>query len=363
VNNENKIFTKRHSYSWVMVQSDCSATCGGGEAFDSQSCVFTGSSNPCKFFLLWPKDKTFNRNNDVQCKSLPSLAFHKEEVVAHALCPVTTPAQIQACNNQDCPPEWNPGPWSQCSKTCGRGIMKRDVSCKSVGTSILKIMPESLCNSGTKPEVQQTCVLGRCPKNERLQWVISAWSECSSTCGLGIRRREMQCIEKSIGGKLITFPLRRCRNLKKPSIDLEEVCHQGPCPMHPLYNRISGWYSSPWQQASQQLGVCFIRNLQCHEPAILISALLLRRKMILLVWTSLLGATWFLNTAFAIINFMANSAANHARGRTDLNILSFPESNVTQIIKEKGNFLTWSSNRSGKPYEESSRLDFENRME
>ncbi|ETE66023.1 A disintegrin and metalloproteinase with thrombospondin motifs 18, partial [Ophiophagus hannah] len=281
VNNENKIFTKRHSYSWVMVQSDCSATCGGGEAFDSQSCVFTGSFNPCKFFVLWPKDKTFNRNNDVQCKSLPSLscgggqqsrqiqcvqkkAFHKEEVVAHALCPVTTPAQIQACNNQDCPPEWNPGPWSQCSKTCGRGIMKRDVSCKSVGTSILKIVPESLCNSGTKPEVQQTCVLGRCPKNERLQWVISAWSECSSTCGLGIRRREMQCIEKSIGGKLITFPLRRCRNLKKPSIDLEEVCHQGPCPMHPLYNRISGWYSSPWQQCTVTCGGGVqTRSVQC----------------------------------------------------------------------------------------------------
>ncbi|KAL7978836.1 hypothetical protein Chor_013325, partial [Crotalus horridus] len=224
VNNENKILTKRHSYSWVMVQSDCSATCGGGEAFDSQSRVFTGSSNSCKFFILWPKDKTLNRNNDVQCKSLPSL----------------------------------------CSKTCGRGIMKREVSCKSVRASVLTIVPESLCNSETKPEMQQTCVLGRCPKNERLQWVISAWSECSATCGPGIRRREMQCIEKSIGGKLITFPLRRCRNLKKPSIDLEEVCQQGPCPMHPLYNRISGWYSSPWQQCTVTCGGGVqTRSVQC----------------------------------------------------------------------------------------------------
>ncbi|XP_039183491.1 A disintegrin and metalloproteinase with thrombospondin motifs 18 isoform X2 [Crotalus tigris] len=291
VNNENKIFTKRHSYSWVMVQSDCSATCGGGHLIAKAVCLqdhqtrvnssFCGprsklltetmmcNANPCPAY--WSVSEWSicsqscgggQQSRHIQC--VQKKAFHKEEVVAHALCPVTTPAQIQACNNQDCPPEWNPEPWSQCSKTCGRGIMKREVFCKSVRASILTIVPESLCNSETKPEMQQTCVLGRCPKNERLQWVISAWSECSATCGPGIRRREMQCIEKSIGGKLITFPLRRCRNLKKPSIDLEEVCQQGPCPMHPLYNRISGWYSSPWQQCTVTCGGGVqTRSVQC----------------------------------------------------------------------------------------------------
>ncbi|KAI6077418.1 A disintegrin and metalloproteinase with thrombospondin motifs 18 [Aix galericulata] len=40
-------------------------------------------------------------------------AFQREEVVAHSLCPVSTPAQVQMCNSQDCPPEWSPGLWSQ----------------------------------------------------------------------------------------------------------------------------------------------------------------------------------------------------------------------------------------------------------
>lgn len=39
-------------------------------------------------------------------------------------------------------------------------------------------------------------------------------------------------------------------------------------------------------------------------------------QMILLVWTSLLGATWFPSMEFAITSSMANSAANHAHGRT-----------------------------------------------
>ncbi|POI32695.1 hypothetical protein CIB84_003553, partial [Bambusicola thoracicus] len=173
--NENKTSVKKHSHSWVTVQSECSATCGGG------------SSN--EYFFP-----------------------------------------------------------SQCSKTCGRGVKKRDVYCTSTSSPKLKILPESMCSQDHKPESQQTCVLGRCPKNDRLQWVIASWSECSASCGPAVRKRELKCGEKSIHGKLITFPQRRCRNIKKPNIDLEEACNNGPCPSQTLYNMVSGWYSSPWQQ-------------------------------------------------------------------------------------------------------------------
>uniref|UniRef100_A0A803TDY7 ADAM metallopeptidase with thrombospondin type 1 motif 18 n=1 Tax=Anolis carolinensis TaxID=28377 RepID=A0A803TDY7_ANOCA len=275
--NKNKIFTKRHSYMWVTVQSECSVTCGGAKAVclqDHQTRVNSSlcgpktkpltetkicNGNPCPAYWSAGEWNACSRScgggqksRQIQC--VQKRAFQKENIVPHALCPVTTPAQIQTCNTQDCLPEWSPGPWSQCSKTCGRGVIKRDVFCKSAGPSILKILPENMCNSRTKPETQQMCVLGRCPKNDRLQWVISSWSECSVTCGPGLRRREMQCSEKSISGKLITFPPRRCRNLKKPHIELEEVCNRGACPLHHLYSRVSGWYSSPWQQCSVTCG-------------------------------------------------------------------------------------------------------------
>lgn len=78
--------------------------------------------------------------------------------------------------------------------------------------------------------------------------------QCSASCGAGIQKRELKCGEKSIHGKLITFPQRRCRNIKKPNINLEEACTKGACPSQTLYNMVAGWYSSPWQQVG--MGNC-----------------------------------------------------------------------------------------------------------
>uniref|UniRef100_A0A452IU28 A disintegrin and metalloproteinase with thrombospondin motifs 18 n=1 Tax=Gopherus agassizii TaxID=38772 RepID=A0A452IU28_9SAUR len=291
--NENKTSAKRHSYSWVTVQSDCSASCGGGHITAKAICLqdhrtrvnssFCGprtkpltetklcNANPCPAFWSTGEWSVCSKSCDggqqsrpVQC--VQKKTFQKEEVVAHSLCPVSTPAQVQICNTQDCPPEWSPGPWSQCSKTCGRGIKKRDVHCKSTSPSKLKILPESMCSRDPKPESQQICVLGRCPKNDRLQWVVSSWSECSASCGPGIKKREMKCSEKSLHGKWITFPQRRCRNIKKSNIELEEACNRGACPFQRLYRMVSGWYSSPWQQCTVTCGGGVqIRSVQCLQ--------------------------------------------------------------------------------------------------
>lgn len=62
----------------------------------------------------------------------------------------------------------------KCSKTCGRGMRRREVLCKN---SAAETVSESLCPGSLRPESQEGCVLGRCPKNNRLQWVTSSWSE------------------------------------------------------------------------------------------------------------------------------------------------------------------------------------------
>ncbi|PNJ61930.1 ADAMTS18 isoform 1 [Pongo abelii] len=214
------------------------------------------------------------QSRKIQC--VQKKPFQKEEAVLHSLCPVSTPTQVQACNSHACPPEWSLGPWSQCSKTCGRGVRKRELLCKGSATETL---PESQCTSLPRPELQEGCVLRRCPKNNRLQWVASSWSECSATCGLGVRKREMKCSEKGFQGKLITFPERRCRNIKKPNLDLEETCNRRACPAHPVYNVGAGWYSSPWQQCTVTCGGGVqTRSVHCVQQGRPSSSCLLHQK-------------------------------------------------------------------------------------
>ncbi|XP_023980917.1 A disintegrin and metalloproteinase with thrombospondin motifs 18 [Physeter macrocephalus] len=296
--------SERHSHTWSTVQSPCSFSCGGGYISVKAICLrdqntpvnssfCNARAKPatepkmCNAFscpAYWKPGEWSvcsrscaggQQRRKVQC--VQKQPFQKEEAVPHSLCPVSTPTQLQVCNSHACPPEWSPGPWSQCSKTCGRGMRKREVLCKSSAT--VEDVPESLCASSPRPESQEGCVLGRCPKNSRLQWVVSSWSECSASCGLGVRKREMKCGEKAFQGKLITLPERRCRNIKKPNLDLEETCNRGVCPARPVYSMAAGWYSSPWQQCTVTCGGGVqTRSVHCVQQGRPSSSCLLRQK-------------------------------------------------------------------------------------
>uniref|UniRef100_A0A8C2RT26 A disintegrin and metalloproteinase with thrombospondin motifs 18 n=1 Tax=Capra hircus TaxID=9925 RepID=A0A8C2RT26_CAPHI len=250
--------SERHSYAWSTVQTDCSVSCGGGSVKavclrDQNTQVNSSFCNARARPAAEPKVSSpevipslpeswkpgewsacskscagGQQSRKVQC--IQKKPFQEEEAVLHSLCPVSTPTQVQACNSHACPPEWSPGPWSQCSKTCGRGVRKREVTCRRA--AVAEAVPESACAGAPRPDSQEGCVLGRCPKNSRLQWLITSWSECSVSCGLGVRKREVKCSEKAFQGKLITFPERRCRSIKRPNLDLEETCNRGPCPWH-----------------------------------------------------------------------------------------------------------------------------------
>ncbi|XP_031197366.1 A disintegrin and metalloproteinase with thrombospondin motifs 18 isoform X2 [Mastomys coucha] len=291
---------KRYHHTWRTVQSDCSVTCGGGYISIKAICLRDQNTQvnssfcsvrtkpatepklcnafSCPAYWLPGEWSTCSKScaggqQSRKIRCVQKKPFQKEEAVLHSLCPVSTPTQVQVCNSHACPPEWSPGPWSQCSKTCGRGVRRREVLCEGPAAETL---PESLCSSSPRPEAQEGCVLGRCPKNNRLQWIASAWSECSATCGLGVRKRELKCVEKTLQGKLITFPERRCRNIKKPSLELEETCNRRACP---VYNTAAGWYSSPWQQCTVTCGGGVqIRSVHCMQQGRPSSSCLLHQK-------------------------------------------------------------------------------------
>lgn len=70
----------------------------------------------------------------------------------------------------------------QCSRTCGKGWRKRAVSCKSTNPSArAQLLHDAACTAEPKPRTHEVCLLKRCHKHKKLQWLVSAWSQvCSS---------------------------------------------------------------------------------------------------------------------------------------------------------------------------------------
>ncbi|XP_034041311.1 A disintegrin and metalloproteinase with thrombospondin motifs 18 [Thalassophryne amazonica] len=291
---------RKPDYSWGVVRSDCSAACAGGRISTKAICLqdlkvqvnstmcnpntrpTLGShlcnTQPCPAYWTTTDWGLCSRScgGGQQTRTLRCLrkvTYQREEVVAHSLCPVISPTEVQPCHTQACPPEWSTGSWSQCSKTCGRGLRKRSVFCRSADPGVkAAVVPDSMCRQDRRPKAQETCVLRRCPKNEKLQWIPTPWGECSRSCGSGIQKRELRCGESDSQGGFVEFPIRRCRNMAKPLVDLQQACSRGPCPEFPrvIPGRttssavVLGWYSSPWKQCSVSCGGGVqTRSIQC----------------------------------------------------------------------------------------------------
>ncbi|KAG8456748.1 hypothetical protein GDO86_002507 [Hymenochirus boettgeri] len=121
----------------------------------------------------------------------------KEGVVKNTFCdPHTQPINRQKkCNTQDCPPRWWVGQWQQCSATCGpTGEKKRTVLCLKTLGSDEEALPSEDCHHLTKPKSYLSCnrdIL--CPSD----WTVGNWSECSVTCGGGVRHRNVTCAKNN----------------------------------------------------------------------------------------------------------------------------------------------------------------------
>lgn len=118
----------------------------------------------------------------------------------------------ESCNTNTCP-QWRVSAYSSCSVTCGRGEMVRTVMCYQDEIRV----SNDQCAISAKPDNTRPCEISRCPT-----WQHASWSECSVTCGSGVKIRSARCFQDGVQTSSDS-----CNPATKP-VD-EQTCTMPPC--------------------------------------------------------------------------------------------------------------------------------------
>ncbi|NWV71388.1 ATL2 protein, partial [Malurus elegans] len=147
----------------------------------------------------------------VACRNLEG------KVISSSQCdPATKPLAVHPCGDKNCPAHWVEQEWDQCDASCGRGTKSRLVLCAGLENGLYRESPEQRCEAVPKPEQHAACFRRPCST-----WFTTSWSQCSKTCGAGVRLREVKCYQ----GEALA---QGCDPAAKP--EARQMCQLQPCP-------------------------------------------------------------------------------------------------------------------------------------
>ncbi|CAI5448985.1 unnamed protein product [Caenorhabditis angaria] len=167
----------------------------------------------------WSKCKDDCARGQKQTRRVHCMSNTGKRAAPRMCQPVPAPPSSRDCDVSKCPYEWVPEDWQTCSKSCGIGVQNREVTCRvkagevTTMSSIIKFIettvPKEKCEAFQKPKETQECNLNPC--DSEYQWYFGQWGTCSKTCGQGVSRRKVRCVDKN--GKRVEKT--KCSN-KKP---------------------------------------------------------------------------------------------------------------------------------------------------
>ncbi|XP_022252622.1 papilin-like [Limulus polyphemus] len=256
--------TQPDTYSWTFEEfGTCSRTCGGGFQRRSVRCVRTNGFKVvpeylCDPLLMPSTNRTCNKEACParwftgewgNCSRLCGSGVQFRLVYCHQLTENgvvvaydkqceredgSKPSFIQQCTTGRKCPVWHVGPWTACNRICGNGNQTRLVTCRRNKEEVL----DSMCDPDSRPITSQSCNLGPC---EGVEWILSEWSGCDTSCGLTMESREVQCANKE--GKV--FLNEMCDKNQLPEISR-------PCMDSPPCESL--WFASEWSECSAKCG-------------------------------------------------------------------------------------------------------------
>uniref|UniRef100_A0A4X1SG28 Uncharacterized protein n=1 Tax=Sus scrofa TaxID=9823 RepID=A0A4X1SG28_PIG len=139
------------------------------------------------------------------------------------------PASQEPCHGPPCPPYWETGEWTSCSRSCGPGTQHRQLRCRQEFGGGGSSVPPERCGHLPRPNITQPCQLRLCGHWE----VRSPWSQCSVRCGRGQRSRQVRCV----GNNGDEVSEQECAS-GPPRPPSREACDMGPC--------TTAWFHSDW---------------------------------------------------------------------------------------------------------------------
>ncbi|TRY98459.1 hypothetical protein DNTS_017514, partial [Danionella cerebrum] len=146
--------------------------------------------------------------------------------------------------------QWIYGTLTECSATCGTGVQRQVVLCVERMSGIVE---DRYCDSSNRPDDKQTkCNKGSCPA----VWWAGDWQKCTSSCGdLGLRKRTVLCIQSLALDEQQALQPEECQHLPKPE-SITQCNVNVSCP--------SDWTTGSWSECSVSCASgLHIRDVSC----------------------------------------------------------------------------------------------------